>query len=101
MNWEDLDLEPPTEDEIDEWMREIEEQKENWDPLDLPESQEQLVKDLKAAGAPDEMISKTGSGAYHDYVSPHPMPMHLLEMEAKANGLDEIAARAKQGHYDP
>lgn len=99
MDWENID--PPTEEEINEAMRDIEAQNENWDPLDLPESQEQLVKDLHAAGAPKEMISKTGAGAYHDYVSPHPMPKHLLEMDAKAHGLDEIAARARQGHYDP
>jgi hypothetical protein len=92
---------PPTQDEIDEWIAEIENQQANWDPLDLPESQEQLVKDLKAAGAPKDMISKTGAGLYHDYVSPHPMPKHLLVGDAKAAGLDEIAHRAKSGHYDP
>lgn len=99
MIWDDID--PPTEDEIERWQREIEEEQANWDPLDLPESQEQLVKDLHAAGAPKEMISKTGAGAYHDYVSPHPMPKHLLEMDAKAHGLDEIVERMKRGDYDP
>lgn len=98
---DNFDWKPPTEEEMEEIQQEIEQEKEKWDPLDLPESQEQLVKDLKAAGAPDEMVSKTGAGAYHDYVSPHPMPKHLLVMDAKAHGLDEIAARAKGGHYDP
>jgi len=96
MNWD-----APTEDEVEEIQREIAEEQDEWDPLDLPASQEQLVKDLKAAGAPDEMVSKVGAGAYHDYVSPHPMPKHLLVMDAKANDLHEIAKRAKDGHYDP
>lgn len=95
------DIDPPTEEEIAQIQDEIAKEQENWDPLDLPESQAQLVKDLRAAGAPDDMISKTGAGLYHDYVSPHPMPKHLLVGDAKANGLDEIAHRAKQGHYDP
>lgn len=96
MRWD-----PPSDEEIDEIQQDIADEQENWDPLDLPESQEQLVQDLKAAGAPDEMISKVGAGAYHDYVSPHPMPKHLLVMDAKANDLHEIAQRAKQGAYDP
>ena len=95
------DIDPPTEEEIKEYQAEIQEQQENWDPLDLPESQAQLVKDLRAAGAPDDMISKTGAGIYHDYVSPHPMPKHLLVTDAKAHDLPEIAKRAKGGHYDP
>lgn len=96
-----MGYEPPTKDEIDEIQREIKEEQDEWDPLDLPESQEQLVKDLKSAGAPDDMISKVGAGAYHDYVSPHPMPKHLLVMDSKANGMHEIAERAKMGRYDP
>jgi len=95
------DIDPPTEAEIEEIQREIEREQEEWDPLDLPESQGQLVKDLQAAGAPDDMISRTGAGLYHDYVSPHPMPKHLLVGDAKANDLEEIAQRAMQGHYDP
>jgi len=95
------DIDPPTEAEIEEIQREIEREQEEWDPLDLPESQGQLVKDLQAAGAPDDMISRTGAGLYHDYVSPHPMPKHLLVVDAKANDLEEIAQRAMQGYYDP
>jgi len=96
-----MNYDAPTQEEIDAWQREIQEEQSEWDPLDLPESQEQLVKDLKAAGAPKDMISKTGAGLYHDYVSPHPMPKHLLVGDAKTNGLEEIAHRAKSGHYDP
>lgn len=96
MNWN-----PPTDEEIEEIQQEIEREQEEWDPLDLPESQKQLVKDIRAAGGPDEMISRVGAGLYHDYVSPHPMPKHLLVGDAKAHGLDEIAQRAMQGHYDP
>jgi len=90
-----------TQDEINEIREEIEKEQEEWDPLDLPDSQAQLVKDLRAAGAPDDLISRTGAGLYHDYVSPHPMPKHLLVGDAKAAGLEEIAQRAQQGHYDP
>ena len=95
------DVDPPTKEEIEEMQAEIEQEQEGWDPLDLPESQAQLVKDLRAAGAPDDMISRTGAGLYHDYVSPHPMPKHLLVGDAKAAGLEEIAQRAMRGHYDP
>jgi hypothetical protein len=96
-----MEYNAPTQEEIEEWQREIEQEQSNWDPLDLPESQKQLVKDLKASGAPKDMISKTGAGLYHDYVSPHPMPKHLLVGDAKTHGLEEIAHRAKSGHYDP
>jgi len=92
---------PPTEEEVEQIREEIEREQEEWDPLDLPESQAQLVKDLQAAGAPDDLISRVGAGLYHDYVSPHPMPKHLLVGDAKAAGLEEIAHRAQQGHYDP
>jgi len=95
------DIDPPTEEEIEQMQAEVEREQEEWNPLDLPESQAQLVKDLRAAGAPDDMISKVGAGLYHDYVSPHPMPKHLLVGDAKANGLDEIVHRTKRGHYDP
>lgn len=95
------DIPPPTSEEVEEIQQEIEREQENWDPLDLPESQAQLAKDIRAAGGPDEMISKVGAGAYHDYVSPHPMPKHLLVMDAEAHDLHEIAARAKRGYYDP
>lgn len=96
MNWG-----APTPEEVERIQDEIEDEQENWDPLDLPESQEQLVKDIKAAGGPDDMISRVGAGLYHDYVSPHPMPKHLLVGDAKANGLEEIAKKAQEGCYDP
>lgn len=95
------DIDMPTEEEIDEMLREIEAEKEQWDPLDLPESQERLALDLKSAGAPDVMIENVGMGVYHDYVSPHPLPKHILAAEAKSHGLEEIAFRAREGHYDP
>lgn len=95
------DVDPPTEEEIEQIQQEVREEQENWDPLDLPESQAQLVKDLRDSGAPKDLISRVGAGLYHDYVSPHPMPKHLLVSDAKANGLEEIAQRAQQGYYDP
>jgi len=92
---------PPTEEELQEIREDVEREHEEWDPLDLPESQEQLARDLKSAGAPDELISRVGAGIYHDYVSPHPMPKHKLVADAEAHGLREIAQRAKRGDYDP
>jgi protein subunit release factor A len=95
------DIDAPTEDEIEEMRAKIEQQKENWDPLDLPESQAQLVMDIRAAGGPDEMVTRTGAGVYHDYASPLPMPKQQLVADAQAHGLHEIAQRAKRGYYDP
>jgi len=95
------DIDAPNAEELREIREDIEREQEEWDPLDLPASQEQLVKDIRAAGGPDEMVSKVGAGVYHDYVSPHPMPKHQLVADAKAHDLPEIAHRAKQGHYDP
>lgn len=92
---------PPPSEMIEELQADIEREQEEWDPLDLPESQEQLVRDIKAAGGPDEMINKVAAGIYHDYVSPHPMPKHQLVKDATENGLEEIAHRAKRGDYDP
>jgi len=93
-------IDAPTEEEIEQIHKDIEQAREGWDPLDLPESQAQLVKDLQAAGAPDDMISRVGAGVYHDYVSPMPMPKHQLIADAQAHGLEEIAHRAKRGDYD-
>lgn len=93
--------EPPTEAELDEIQREIEREREGWDPHDLPESQKQLARDLSAAGAPEKMIKATAAGLYHDYVSPSPAPKHVLVHDAEAAGLHEIAERAKRGDYDP
>ena len=91
----------PTEEELEEILEGIEREKEEWDPHDLPESQAQLVRDLDAAGAPEVMVVRTGLGHYHDYVSEHPSPKHLLVHHCQQHGLDEIVARAKQGAYDP
>jgi hypothetical protein len=95
------DIPVPDEEEVEQIRRDVEKEQENWDPLDLPDSQKQLVKDIRAAGGPDEMVSKVGAGVYHDYVSPHPMPKHLLVADAKAHGLHEVAERVKLGRYDP
>jgi len=91
----------PTPEEIEQIQDEVRQEQENWDPLDLPDSQAQLIKDIRASGGPDDMVSRVGAGIYHDYVSPHPMPKHLLVADAKTHGLEEIAQRAMQGHYDP
>jgi hypothetical protein len=92
---------PPTGEEIKDIRAEIERQQANWDPLDLPDSQAQLVTDIEAAGGPDDMIARVGAGIFHDYVSPVPMPKQVLVSDAKAHGLEEIARRAMEGRYDP
>ena len=94
-------LAPPTEEELEEIRQEIQEQQENWDPLDLPESQAQLARDIRDAGGPDDMIARVGAGIYHDYVSPVAMPKQVLVADAKSHGLEEIARKAMQGAYDP
>jgi len=91
----------PTEDDFEEIRQEVEREQEEWDPLDLPESQERLVRDIRDAGGPDEMVSRVGAGVYHDYVSPHPMPKHLLVTDCQKWDLPVIAKKAKQGEYDP
>lgn len=95
MNWD-----PPTEEELRQAREDVREEQENWDPLDLPPGQEELAKNLHAAGAPDELISRVGAGVYDDYVSPHPMPKHKLVADCEAHDLHEVAQKAKQGHYD-
>ena len=91
---------PPSEEDIEQTMNEISAKQEAWDPLDLPESQAQLIRDLQAAGAPDAMIARGGAGVYHDYVSTLPMPKHQLVADAQAHDMPEIAHRAKRGDYD-
>lgn len=92
---------PPTDEEVAEIQAEIEQERQEWDPHDLPESQEQLAKDIRAAGGPDWMIEKVAAGIYHDYVSPSPAPKHVLVADAKQEGLTEIAKRTREGVYDP
>jgi len=96
-----MNIEPPTDEEIAEIQDEIKQKQENWDPLDLPESQERLIRDIRAAGGPDEMVSRVGAGIYHDYVSPHPMPKHQLVADCEKWDLPEVAKKTKEGHYDP
>lgn len=91
----------PLPNEIMEAITEVEQEAHDFDPNDLPESQQQLVDDLSSAGAPSWMIEKTREGWYHDYVSEHPMPKALLVHDAQETGLQEIADRAKRGDYDP
>ena len=91
----------PTEEEIEEIQEDIKEQQDAWDPLDLPESQERLARDIRDAGGPDDMIARVGAGIYHDYVSVLPMPKQQLVADAKSYELEEIARRAKEGRYDP
>jgi len=95
------DFPMPSEDELEEIREEIEQEREDWNPLDLPESQEKLAKDIRDAGGPDEMISRVGAGIYHDYVSPLDMPKHQLVADCEKWELPVIAKKAKRGEYDP
>lgn len=91
----------PTEEEIAKIQEEIKQEQEEWDPLDLPESQEHLIKDIRDAGGPDEMVTRVGAGIYHDYVSPHPMPKQLLVADCQKWDLPVIEKKTKEGRYDP
>lgn len=51
----------PSDQEIAEMRERIKQHNDNWDPDNLPESQEQLIDDLEAAGAPAELITKTAT----------------------------------------
>ena len=93
--------EPPDPDELFELIQEVEAEAADFDPDDLPPSQQLLVDDLEAAGAPDKMLERTRRGWYHDYASEHPFPKALLVNDANQVGLREIAERAKRGDYDP
>ena len=68
--------------------------------MSLPDATQTLVDDLRDAGAPQSMVDKALSFAYHDFRSDHAMPKHLLVDDATAAGLSEIAEKAKQGAYD-
>lgn len=93
--------EPPTEEEIEQIREDIKRHQDEWDPLDLPESQAKLARDIRDTGGPDDMIARVGAGIYHDYVSPVPMPKQVLVADAKSYGLEGIARKTKQGAYDP
>ena len=87
-------------DDLFDSIMDFEREAQDFDPDNLPESQQQLVNDLEASGAPARMIEKTRKGWYHDYVSEHPFPKALLVNDAQQNGLIEIARRARSGDYD-
>lgn len=72
-----------------------------WDPGDLPESQQRLVDDLKAAGGESELIRRTRAGVYHDTASALAAPKLSLVAELNERGLDDLAECAKRGRYDP
>lgn len=91
----------PTPEELHEAEMEVQREIEDWDPKDLPESQEQLLADLNASGAPEEMQKNVLRGLYHDYVSEHPMPKMLLVNHCRDADLPEVARRTKEGRYDP
>ena len=91
---------PPDADELWEAIQAVEAEAADFDPENLPESQQLLVDDLEASGAPEQMVERTRQGWYHDYASEHPFPKALLVNDANSVGLREIAQRAKRGDYD-
>lgn len=67
---------------------------------DATPTTERLAQALEAAGAPTDMIDRARAGFYDDYKSPLALPITELVKDARANGLDAIAADAMDGRYD-
>lgn len=63
-------------------------------------TRERLARDLERAGAPPYMIAKARAGAYDDYLSDSPAPIHDLVHDARAHHLGAIAQAAIDGQYD-
>ena len=66
---------------------------------DIPTT-ERLAQALTQAGAPAHMIEQAQAGYYDDYESPLAMNITALVGDARAAGLDGIAARAADGEFD-
>ena len=61
---------------------------------------EKLAAALRAANAPQAMISKAEAGYYDDFKSPIAMPLHQLVSDAQAAGLPDIAMSVINGDFD-
>jgi len=61
-----------------------------------------LAEDLKAHGAPEEMIRKAVDGYYDDYESPLATPIIqlVLDCEKLGGNLRGLAIKARNGEYD-
>jgi hypothetical protein len=59
-----------------------------------------LVRDLRAAKAPEAMIQLALEGYYGDFTSPLAFPITQLVADASNAGLLDIAEKARHGEYD-
>ena len=62
-----------------------------------------LIEDLnKVKSTPliIDIILNASKGYYHDFDSPLPFPKHILEMDLREAGLDDIADDVIEGKYD-
>jgi len=65
-----------------------------------PGAAARLTYALESVGAPAEMISLARAGYYGDFTSPLSFPILRLVADARAAGLERIAARAMLGDFD-
>ena len=63
-------------------------------------SKDILANDLRAAGAPSDMVIRAMGGYYSDYDSPLATPCIQLVQDARAAGLHGVANAAMDGKYD-
>jgi hypothetical protein len=63
-------------------------------------SREKLAQALAEADAPSSMIAAAREGRWDDYLSPHPFPQVLLIEDLRANGLEHLIDRVKDGDFD-
>lgn len=66
----------------------------------LPTSTARLVDALTKEHAPQDLIDRARSGAFHDYDSPSAFPISDLIQAARAVGLDRIVSAAMNGAFD-
>ena len=62
-----------------------------------------LIDDLKKVKSTPLIIDimiNASTGYYHDYKSPLPFPKHVLEMDLREAGLDDMADDVVDGKYD-
>lgn len=62
-----------------------------------------LIEDLKKVKSTPLIINiiiNATKGYYHDYKSPLPFPKHILEMDLREAGLDNMADDVINGKYD-